>query len=78
MSLLLRAAHPAHRALRHRGVLPEPSALAWPREPFASQFLGVLKRLEMPRFTRRHPQLLRSLMRQFLQLVEVRRTQGAL
>ena len=40
--------HPTHR----RGVLPNPATLAWPEEPFLTQFLQVLKQLEMPRFTR--------------------------
>jgi hypothetical protein len=56
-------------ALR-RGVLPRAAELAWPQEPFRSKFLDVLKRLEMPRFTRRHPKLLGPLIRQFLQLVD--------
>jgi uncharacterized protein with von Willebrand factor type A (vWA) domain len=55
-------------ALR-RGVLPDPAADApWPQEPFRSKFVAVLKRLEMPRFTRRHPKLLAPLLRQFLSL----------
>ena len=62
-------------ALR-RGVLPAPGRVAWPQEPFLGQFLGVLKRLEMARFTRRHPQLLGPLLKQFLQLVAVRGVTG--
>ena len=53
-------------------MLPRASALEWPQEPFRSQFLEVLSGLEMPRFTRRHPQLLPALLRQFLTLVSVR------
>jgi hypothetical protein len=52
-------------------VLPKAASLAWPDEPFRSQFLGVLKELEMARFTRRHPKLLPPLMDQFLELVGV-------
>lgn len=53
-------------------MLPKAAALEWPAEPFRSQFLDVLKGLEMPRFTRRHPKLLPPLLQQFLQLVSVR------
>lgn len=35
-----------------RGLLPQASSLAWPDEPFRSEFLKLLKQLEMPRFTR--------------------------
>ena len=59
-----------------RGVLPRASALEWPQEPFRSQFLEVLSGLEMPRFTRRHPQLLPALLKQFLTLVSVRAAYG--
>ncbi|KAI7839236.1 hypothetical protein COHA_006934 [Chlorella ohadii] len=52
-----------------KGVLPQASSLAWPDEPFRSEFLKLLKQLEMPRFTRRYPKLLAPLMRQFLGLV---------
>lgn len=53
-----------------RGILPKAGDVSWPQEPFRSKFLDVLKKLEMPRFTRRHPKLLASLMRQFLQLAK--------
>lgn len=56
-------------ALR-RGVLPSAGDIDWPEEPFRSGFIDVLKKLEMPRFTRRHPKLLASLLKQFLQLVK--------
>ncbi|KAI3428338.1 hypothetical protein D9Q98_006718 [Chlorella vulgaris] len=52
-----------------KGVLPKAEGLEWPAEPFRSQFLDVLKGLEMPRFTRRHPKLLPPLLTQFLELV---------
>lgn len=54
-----------------RGVLPSPAA-AWPAEPFRSGFLTALNKMEMPRFTRRYPQLLDPLLRQMLSLVHVR------
>lgn len=52
-----------------KGVLPKAASLEWPAEPFRSQFLDVLKGLEMARFTRRHPKLLPPLLKQFLELV---------
>jgi uncharacterized protein with von Willebrand factor type A (vWA) domain len=58
------------QASLRRGVLPSPTGVEWPAEPFRSKFIDVLKRLEMPRFTRRFPKLLGSLMKQFLELVE--------
>ena len=44
---------PSRSAAAHhcRGVLPKASSLAWPDEPFRSEFLKLLKKLEMPRFT---------------------------
>lgn len=57
-----------NRSLK-RGLLPDVAAIDWPQEPFKSKFLDVLKKLELPRFTRRHPQLLNSLLKQFIQLV---------
>ena len=53
-----------------RGVLPSPSSVDWPAEPFRSKFIDVLKKLEMPRFTRRYPKLLNSLLRQFLEMAK--------
>lgn len=53
-----------------KGVLPKASEVDWPQEPFRSKFIDVLKKLELPRFTRRHPQLLASLLKQFLELVD--------
>ena len=52
-------------------MLPKAASLEWPAEPFRSQFLDVLKGLEMARFTRRHPKLLPPLLKQFLELVAV-------
>ncbi|PSC69825.1 von Willebrand type A [Micractinium conductrix] len=57
-----------NKSLR-KGVLPKAATLEWPQEPFRSQFLDVLKNLEMARFTRRHPKLLPALLKQFLELV---------
>ena len=54
-----------------RGVLPKASSVEWPQEPFRSQFIDVLKGLEMARFTRRHPKLLPPLLKQFMELVAV-------
>lgn len=54
-----------------KGLLPSPSA-DWPAEPFRSGFLAALNKMEMPRFTRRYPQLLDPLLKQMLSLVHVR------
>ena len=54
-----------------RGYLPEPGNLDWPVEPFQSSFVNALENLGMPRFTRRYPKLLDSLLRQMMQLVHV-------
>ena len=53
-----------------KGILPSPTSVDWPAEPFRSKFIDVLKRLEMPRFTRRYPKLLGSLLRQLLELAK--------
>ncbi len=53
-----------------KGLLPIPSA-DWPAEPFRSGFLAALNKMEMPRFTRRYPQLLDPLLKQMLTLVHV-------
>ncbi|DBA84260.1 TPA: hypothetical protein ACH3X2_006318 [Trebouxia sp. C0005] len=52
-----------------QGYLPEPGTLDWPVEPFQSSFVNALDNLAMPRFTRRYPKLLDSLLRQMMQLV---------
>lgn len=51
-----------------KGVLPSAGKTSWPEEPFRSKLMGALHELEMPRFCRRHPQLLNSLLRQMLEL----------
>lgn len=58
------------QAALRRGFLPSATEIGWPAEPFCSKFIDVLKRLEMPRFTRRYPKLLGSLLRQFLELAK--------
>lgn len=69
---MLRGAVPLpEQAKLLRGVLPSPAA-PWPAEPFRSGFLAALNKMEMPRFTRRYPQLLDPLLRQMLSLVHVR------
>ncbi len=54
-----------------QGYLPEAGTLDWPVEPFQSSFVNALDNLGMPRFTRRYPKLLDSLLRQMMQLVHV-------
>lgn len=54
-----------------RGLLPAPGG-EWPAEPFRSGFVAALSKMEMPRFTRRYPQLLDPLLKQMLSLVHVR------
>ncbi|CAL8461911.1 g1442 [Coccomyxa elongata] len=56
------------RSRMRKGLLPSPSA-DWPAEPFRSGFLAALNKMEMPRFTRRYPQLLDPLLKQMLTLV---------
>jgi len=53
-----------------KGVLPDSKALEFPDETFSKSFLGALRDLEMARFTRRHPALLESLLKQMLSLVQ--------
>ena len=55
-----------------RGYLPEAGTLEWPAAPFQNSFVQALENLGMPRFTRRYPKLLDSLLRQMMQLVHVR------
>ena len=54
-----------------QGYLPEAGTVDWPVEPFQSSFVNALDNLGMPRFTRRYPKLLDSLLRQMMQLVYV-------
>lgn len=56
-----------------KGILPQPNSLAWPQDPFKSNFLQALSKLEMARFCRRYPKLLESLTRQMLSLANVRK-----
>ena len=60
------------RSCPQRGVLPKTESLQWPQEPFASEFAATLSDLEMPRFCRRYPALLTTLMKQMLDMVQVR------
>lgn len=53
-----------------KGTLPRPEELTWPEEPFRSKFIETLRKLGMARFTQKHPKLLGSLMKQFMQLVK--------
>ena len=53
-----------------KGILPAPGELEWPQEPFKSEFLTVLNDLEMPRFTRKHPKLMRPLIDRMLEMVD--------
>ncbi|GAB4822634.1 hypothetical protein N2152v2_009680 [Parachlorella kessleri] len=57
-------------SLLKKGILPHAGDLSWPAEPFRSKFIGAMKRLEMARFTRRYPQLLGPLLREFLNMVK--------
>ena len=59
------------KASMQRGYLPEPGTVEWPVEPFQSSFVNALDNLAMPRFTRRYPKLLDSLLRQMMRLVRV-------
>jgi len=52
-------------------VLPRVEEQAWPPDPFPATFAKTLSDLEMPRFCRRYPALLTTLMKQMLDLVEV-------
>jgi len=57
-----------HAKLR-KGVLPRAEELAWPDEPFKSQFLRVMSDMEMARFCRRHPKLMSPLFDRMIQMV---------
>eukprot|EP00775_Hariotina_reticulata_P007193 gene7193-7407_t len=52
-----------------KGVLPDPADVDWPVEPFKTKFIDALRSLEMPRFTRRYPVVLETLMKQMLNMV---------
>ena len=45
-----------------QGLLPSAAALEWPPEPLQSEWLHVLDKLQVPRFSRRHPVLLDTTM----------------
>ncbi|KAG1654685.1 hypothetical protein FOA52_008546 [Chlamydomonas sp. UWO 241] len=53
-----------------KGYLPNLADITWPQEPFKSKFAKALQDLEMPRFTRRYPAILNTLLKQMLALVE--------
>ena len=70
--LLMSGQCPTNRGLlSQRGVLPRVEELTWPPDPFPATFAKTLSDLEMPRFCRRYPPLLTTLMKQMLDLVEV-------
>jgi len=69
--LQLRAGALSHwKKSLQKGVLPDAKNIPFPDEKFSRFFLGALKELEMARFTRRHPQLLDTLLKQMLTLVK--------
>ena len=53
-----------------KGSLPKANDVSWPEEPFRSSFLDTLRKLGMARFTQKHPKLLGSLMKQFMQMAK--------
>lgn len=53
-----------------KGSLPKAKDITWPEEPFRSSFLDTLRKLGMARFTQKHPKLLGSLMKQFMQMAK--------
>mmetsp|Transcript_2638 Transcript_2638/g.4491 ORF Transcript_2638/g.4491 Transcript_2638/m.4491 type:complete len:677 (+) Transcript_2638:36-2066(+) len=53
-----------------KSTLPKLESVEWPQEPFKTKFADALRNLEMPRFTRRYPAVLNTLMRQMLVLVQ--------
>ncbi|MEW5311330.1 MAG: hypothetical protein WDW38_003056 [Sanguina aurantia] len=53
-----------------RGTLPRVEDVEWPQDPFKAKFMDALRTLEMPRFTRRYPAVLNTLMKQMLTLVQ--------
>jgi len=53
-----------------RGVLPDAKTTPFPDAAFSQAFTSALKDMEMARFTRRHPALLDSLLKQMLTLVK--------
>lgn len=55
-----------------KGALPKPGDESWPVPVLQQELLRTLSRLEMPRFCRKYPQLLDSLLKQLVQVVHVR------
>jgi len=53
-----------------KGTLPKLEEVSWPQEPFKTKFADALRNLEMPRFTRRYPAILNTLIKQMLTLVQ--------
>lgn len=60
------------KAHLQRGVLPDPGEIPWPAEPLSSTLASVLSDLEMPRFCRRFPTLLNTVLNQMVGLIRVR------
>eukprot|EP01025_Chloroclados_australasicus_P035095 TRINITY_DN3582_c1_g1_i7.p1 TRINITY_DN3582_c1_g1~~TRINITY_DN3582_c1_g1_i7.p1 ORF type:complete len:684 (-),score=104.20 TRINITY_DN3582_c1_g1_i7:184-2196(-) len=58
-----------NRAMR-KGYVPHKDEMAWPDEPFKSKFLEALTTLELPRFTRRFPRIMDSLLKTTLALIK--------
>jgi hypothetical protein len=59
------------KACLQRGVLPDAGAIPWPSEPLSSTLANVLSDLEMPRFCRRFPTLLNTVLNQMVGLIQV-------
>jgi hypothetical protein len=59
------------KACLQRGVLPDAGAIPWPSEPLSSTLANVLSDLEMPRFCRRFPTLLNTVLNQMVGLIRV-------
>lgn len=59
------------KACLQRGVLPDAGAIPWPAEPLSSTLAAVLSDLEMPRFCRRFPGLLNTVLNQMVGLIKV-------
>lgn len=57
------------KAHLQRGVLPDPGEIPWPAEPLSSTLANVLSDLEMPRFCRRFPTLLNTVLNQMVGLI---------
>ena len=53
-----------------KGTLPKPGGLSRPEEAVRWKFIGTLRKGGKARFTQKHPKLLGSLMKQFMQLAK--------